>query len=225
MVKWNRRRWLRNVGFGALLAPFGGTGRAADQESGPGRGRTAAQRAALAWVRFVNTAQIYYRRSNRRFGRVEELTPGALIGLKNNVPPIMDGTYEALVAPASDGYVVVARDTVSGHSFWSNQDGVIFEGQLPGVSVPRDPASAWHTFGAPIIPPLLRQSAVAYSFMTALLGFFMPTLEARGARCGCGKCMGPGDCNLNNECAQPCCNLGYQDCTWCCPDGCCVYSE
>jgi hypothetical protein len=224
MEPWDRRRWLKVSGLslGTLLAPFGYAGLVAAPQSGSRPQRTASELAALAWIRFMNTSEAYYRYRHGGFGKTEELTPEALSDLKAKVPPLLDDSLESLLTVEKDRYVVVVREIGSGHAFWSNQDGVIFEGQLPRISIPRDQPTAWGTYGAPIVPPPPTPSSRARSFLVAIGGFFMPTLEASRGKCGCGGCKGPGNCTP--DCGGiPCCNLGYADCTWCCPGDCCVY--
>jgi hypothetical protein len=190
---------------------------------------------ALAAARFVNTMQARSWKTTRKYLRLPELlaweTTTGFIAAHPQIDVSSFETTETLVEGfattfhiTSDHrrYTLILRDRSSAFAYQTSESGVIFEGAVSGgtagdvaglspITLPEDikrhVAEAGRSTGL-----TGRVSRLA----TAISAFFVPTLYARCWRCACIYC--EGFCTSACSMCDPgtCCNLGYQDCTWCC---------
>lgn len=104
-------------------------------------------------------------------------------------------------------YSVVLTEIGGTAAYWTNESGVI----SVGAFAMRQEAIALNGRG-------LRNPSAPNGRWADLVAFFVPTLHARHQCCDgpCGYCYSQSPC----DCAPAtCCNLGFQDCPWCCRSG------
>lgn len=219
----SRRKVLGWLGISAAvpLVSRGNTVAAYFQEMAPKPSDSPAD-LALKWIRMVNTAQMSYFQEFNKWASVSELPKAKLLRTRNaQVPPAPSG-FESAVVPSADGYFVIIRNTATGHSYQSDNAGVIYEGTaapLQEVLTRREKGNK--TFdGQPIVRKGREQAVRATGPLSHVWGFFFPVLSAQDNDCPIG--FGCGSCRSSCDCSEACCNWGTQSCTWCCsPSMCC----
>jgi hypothetical protein len=229
--------------FGTAGAVVGGTvfGTVARAES-PGAGRSLlsppqeSRFRALVAVRYLNTVQAN-RGSAPSLGYLPlEEIPSSLFSTRNGMPSFLSpesfrGSGEMVPGylPVFDlgvegqGYRFMLVHSESGFAYWTDQNGVIFEGFVPSRKTGEMPTI--ETFvGTPIRRPEDRFASFMSSRMRGAFGALLSLvfLLPRGDRCSessCGTCWGNGTpCGGSGSCSQEthCCNTGFENCTWCC---------
>lgn len=164
----------------------------------------------LIWLRYANTVQSAYKKQYGRFAdALAELNPARVDSLRGRrFRPVPAGAEFALKAVGSESYVIALRDPESGLLMWTDKTGVIQKGHSAAA------LNVNNLTESNSRPLTTADASMKKSRLASFVGFFMPTLHAQHF-CLCGNCIGPGECG---GCEQVCCNLGFQDCTWCCGD-------
>ena len=185
-----------------------------------------AQDPFLTWCRALNTLQSRYAAGNdKKYADFEDLRRRipALSNKVTDYPSLPKGT-RTWFELSGDGttYRAAVWDSVSQVVWRTDEKGVIHKGSTPVSDLA---VVDKIVFEIPTEP--LRKSTTAAPTRAGVLGyldrvsdFFFPTLSAQ-CNCFCGSCVGPGPCHLVCGSSQGCCDLGFADCTWCCPNTCC----
>jgi hypothetical protein len=141
--------------------------------------------------------------------------------------------FELSLFTTEGDYTVLVRERATGVTLKSDGQGVIRVGMVNASGTAPTPLLAAAFVGSPIthrrVAPQAQGPLVRW--LQAVGSFFQPTLHAfrdccggecnpyQQSQCG-GMCLPPGVCD-NSVCdiysgSVVCCNLGFEDCTWCC---------
>jgi hypothetical protein len=178
--------------------------------------------------------QARFKKANGRFGSFRELAAAATTGGFDDLVPadirrqvdltgaeIVPGfAAELRLGSGSRSYVlrVVAIDDRddSRFAYGTDESGAIHEGRQKGTGKGEQSFLATEFVGAPISRSKnATPSPGLASVGRSIMAFFFPTVYAFGDCAVCGNCFN-GDANAcGSNCAR-CCNIGYDDCRWCC---------
>ena len=214
----SRRRWLKLSAGVTALFPLAAL---AERLSGPDPALTLMTEAdpLLRWVRQINTTQSAHWGRQRRYAPLEELTPQAIEKMRNvpGIPRPENAEIDLQLSSDRSGYRLAIRDRATGLAYRTDQTGVIHRGTAMSALT----SAADFGFEAEPIKRTIsgrRRSPFAAPF-SAVTSFFVPTLFAEPT-CVCGQCEPPGPCLCGGT---GCCNIGTENCTWCCPRTCCPF--